>query len=100
LNQVLAAKQSSPSQRAVRREQAMLLAEALGKLPEDYREVIVLRHLEGLSFPDVALRMERTLASVKNLWTRAWRCCAAPLEKSHESSRSPPTRSRFLQRRA
>jgi RNA polymerase sigma-70 factor (ECF subfamily) len=71
LNQVLAAKQSSPSQRAVRREQALLLAEALAKLPEDYREVIVLRHLEGLSFPDVALRMERTLASVKNLWTRA-----------------------------
>jgi RNA polymerase sigma-70 factor (ECF subfamily) len=71
LNQGLAAKQSSPSQQAVRREQAVLLAEALGKLPEDYREVIVLRHLEGLSFPDVALRMNRTLPSVKNLWTRA-----------------------------
>jgi RNA polymerase sigma-70 factor (ECF subfamily) len=71
LDQGLAAKQSSPSQRAVRREQAVLLAEALGQLPEDYREVIVLRHLEGLSFPDVALRMERTVPSVKNLWTRA-----------------------------
>jgi RNA polymerase sigma-70 factor (ECF subfamily) len=71
LNQSLAAKQSSPSQQAVRREQAVLLAEALGKLPEDYREVIVLRHLEGLSFPEVASRMKRTVPSVKNLWTRA-----------------------------
>jgi RNA polymerase sigma-70 factor (ECF subfamily) len=71
LNQGLAAKGSSPSQRAVRREQAVLLAEALGKLPEDYREVLVLRHLEDLSFPEVARRMDRTVASVKNLWTRA-----------------------------
>ncbi len=70
-SQGLEAKQSSPSQRAVRREQALLLAEALGKLPEDYREVIVLRHLEGLTFPEVARRMERTVPSVKNLWTRA-----------------------------
>ena len=40
-------------------------------LPEDYREVIILRHLEGLSFPDVALRMGRTEDSVKNVWLRA-----------------------------
>jgi RNA polymerase sigma-70 factor (ECF subfamily) len=71
LNQDLAAKQSSPSQQAVRREQAVLLAEALGKLPGDYREVIVLRHLEGLSFSEVAVRMNRTVPSVKHLWTRA-----------------------------
>jgi RNA polymerase sigma-70 factor (ECF subfamily) len=30
-----------------------------------------LRHLEGLSFPEVAVRMNRSLDSVKNLWTRA-----------------------------
>jgi RNA polymerase sigma-70 factor (ECF subfamily) len=35
---------STPSQRAARREQAVLLADALGQLPEDYREVIILRH--------------------------------------------------------
>jgi RNA polymerase sigma-70 factor (ECF subfamily) len=49
----------------------VLLAEALEKLPPDYREVLILRHLEGLSFPDVAGRMGRTLNSVKNLWARA-----------------------------
>src|SRR5262249_12173427 len=36
----LAARQSSPSERAVRREQAVLLADALGRLPTAYREVI------------------------------------------------------------
>jgi RNA polymerase sigma-70 factor (ECF subfamily) len=67
----LVARQSSPSQQASRREQAVLLAEALGQLPDDYREAIILRNLEGLSFPEVAGRMGRSLDSVKKLWARA-----------------------------
>jgi len=65
------APQSSPSQQAVGREQAVLLADALARLPEDYREVIILSQLEGHSFPEVARRMNRTIDSVKNLWARA-----------------------------
>src|SRR5262245_49373118 len=67
----LAANITSPSQHAVRREQAVLLANALDRLPAEYREVIVLRHLEGLTFPEVAQRMERTQDSVEKLWLRA-----------------------------
>lgn len=67
----LVAEQSSPSQRASRREQAVLLADALERLPQDYREVIILRHLEGLTFPEVAARMGRSLDSVEKLWVRA-----------------------------
>ena len=67
----LIAPQSSPSAQASRREQAVLLADAMEELPEDYREVIILRQLEELSFPQVALRMGRTEDSVKNLWARA-----------------------------
>ncbi len=70
LDQGLVAAQSSPSQQAARREQAVLLADALEQLPEDYREVIVLRHLEGLTFPLVAERMRRSLDSVQKLWMR------------------------------
>ena len=62
---------SSPSHQAARREEAVLLAAALELLPEDYREVLILRHLEGLSFPGVAGRMGRTVESVKKLWARA-----------------------------
>jgi RNA polymerase sigma-70 factor (ECF subfamily) len=71
LDQALVARQSSPSSQAARREQAVLLADALGNLPSDYREVIILSHLEGLSFPEVADRMGRSVNSVKNLWARA-----------------------------
>jgi RNA polymerase sigma-70 factor (ECF subfamily) len=71
LDRGLVAVQSSPSQQVVRREQAVLLADALGELPDDYREVIVLRHLEGLTFPEVAGRMSRSLDSVEKLWMRA-----------------------------
>jgi len=70
LDRGLLARQSSPSQQAARREQAVLLADALGRLPEDYREVLILRHLEGLSFPEVAQRLGRTVDSVKKLWAR------------------------------
>jgi RNA polymerase sigma-70 factor (ECF subfamily) len=71
LDKGLMAAQSTPSRQAVRREQAVLLADALKQLPDDYREVIILSHLVGLSFPEVARQMGRTLDSVKNLWARA-----------------------------
>ena len=70
LDRGLVQHQSTPSQQAARREQAVLLADALGRLPKDYQEVIILRHLEGLSFPEIARRMDRSLDSVEKLWAR------------------------------
>jgi RNA polymerase sigma-70 factor (ECF subfamily) len=47
------------------------LAEADNRsLPDDQREVLVLRHLEELTFPEVAARLDRSVDSVKGLWTR------------------------------
>ena len=71
LDQALIARSVSPSHQAVRGEQAVLLADALHRLPEAYREVLVLHHLEELSFPEVARRMGRTVDSVEKLWARA-----------------------------
>lgn len=62
---------TTPSQHASRREQAVLLAEAMDKLPGDYREVIALRHIEQLPFAEVAVRMNRSEDSVQKLWVRA-----------------------------
>jgi RNA polymerase sigma-70 factor, ECF subfamily len=62
---------STPSQHVSRREQAVLLADALDRLPPDYREVIILRHLESLPFAEVASRMGRSEDSVQKLWVRA-----------------------------
>jgi RNA polymerase sigma-70 factor, ECF subfamily len=66
----LIAADSSPSQQAAHRETAVILADALERLPEDYREAIVLRQLEGLAFADVAVRMGKTEDSVQKLWVR------------------------------
>ena len=71
LDRALFAKQMSPSEAACHREQAVLLADALGQLPAHYREVIILRHLEGLPFDEVATQMGRTVDSVNKLWVRA-----------------------------
>jgi RNA polymerase sigma-70 factor, ECF subfamily len=67
----LVAKKSSPSQQAIRREQAVVLAEALGRLPAELRELLILRHLEGLTLAEVAPRMGRTVDTLKKLWPRA-----------------------------
>lgn len=42
LGQGLVAPHSSPSHEAARREEAVILADALEQLPEDYREVLAL----------------------------------------------------------
>ena len=61
----------TPSESVARREQSVILANALAKLPPDYREVIILHHLDGHTFPEVARRMGRSLGSVEKLWVRA-----------------------------
>src|SRR5262245_22923616 len=71
LGPLLASPHSTPSEQAARREQAVLLADALSKLPDHYREVIILHHLEGHSLAESARRMERSEDSVQKLWTRA-----------------------------
>jgi RNA polymerase sigma-70 factor (ECF subfamily) len=67
----LVSQYSSPSAHAERREQAALVADQLARLPAHYRDVIVLRNLEGLAFDEVAQRMGRTPGAVRILWLRA-----------------------------
>lgn len=68
---VLADRGQSPSSGAQTHEAGLILADELEELPADYREVIVLRHIESLSFADVAVRMERSTGAVRMLWMRA-----------------------------
>ena len=71
LGAYLVAAGKSPSQAATQHEAGVILAEALGRLPADYREVLILRNLEELTFPEVAQRMDRSVDSVRKLWARA-----------------------------
>ncbi len=61
---------TSPSQHFARNEAFLQLAEALEALPDDYRQVIVLRHVDGLPFAEVARIMNRSVDSVEKLWVR------------------------------
>ena len=61
----------SPSQSAQRRELSLILADALAELTPEYREVVVLRTMEGRDWEDVARAMGRTPGAVRLLWARA-----------------------------
>ena len=67
----LASHVPSPSEAASRREQAVLLADAVDRLPADYREAFVLRTLEHVPFEEIAARMGRSTGAVRMLWARA-----------------------------
>ena len=71
LEAVLAGRDTTPSSDAQRHERAVILANELAELPEDYRQVLVLRDLEGLSFREVAEKMDRSSGAVRMLWIRA-----------------------------
>lgn len=71
ISRAFQASDTSPSQQAARREEAVILANALAAMPSEHREVLVLRHLEGQSFPAIARKMGRELENVKSLWRRA-----------------------------
>lgn len=73
MERILATNGNSPSASAQRRDLGVVLSDALAQLGEDQREVIVLFHLEGLGWEEVARRLGRTEGAVRKLWARALR---------------------------
>ena len=71
LTRGLAADTATPSQLASQREDAVRLADALSRLPEDYQQVLLLRVFEELPAAEVAERMGRTPGAVRMLQMRA-----------------------------
>jgi RNA polymerase sigma-70 factor, ECF subfamily len=83
LGQCLAADTPSPSSDAVQRESEVQLADALAKLPEDYRQVLLLRVFEELPAEEVAQRMGRTAGAVRMLQMRALTALRDEMNKSN-----------------
>lgn len=71
IQQALATSLGSPSEQAARREQSVLLADALNRLAVDHREVFIRRTLEHVSFETIAAEMGRSTGAVRMLWARA-----------------------------
>ena len=81
LGRLIAGRGASPSQSAERRELSVVLADALAELPEDYREVVVLRSLEERGWDEVARGMGRSEGAVRLLWARALKKLRPLIEK-------------------
>lgn len=68
---LLPGQNSTPSMAVQRREEAVLLADRLAQLPPDYRDVLVLRNLQGLPFEEIAQQINRSVGASRMLWLRA-----------------------------
>ncbi|QEH31820.1 ECF RNA polymerase sigma-E factor [Aquisphaera giovannonii] len=80
IHRALTAPLTTPSSHLQRRERAVLLADALEKLPPDYREVFILRSLEHIPVEEIAARMGRSANAVYKLWFRAMASLKGELE--------------------
>jgi RNA polymerase sigma-70 factor (ECF subfamily) len=67
----MAAKESSPSQRRIREERRCELMASLQSLPEHYRQIVVLRHLEELQFDEIAMILRLGVEAVRSRYRRA-----------------------------
>ncbi len=71
LEAVLADSATSPSSNFDRQENALIVADQLAELPRDYREVLTMRHLQGMSFDEIAECLNRSPGAARMLWLRA-----------------------------
>ncbi|MAG56728.1 MAG: hypothetical protein CMJ83_10595 [Planctomycetes bacterium] len=71
----------TPSMEAVRAEDLVLVSRALDGLAEDYRQVILLRMVEGKSHKDVGDVLGRSEAATRMLLSRARAALALELER-------------------
>lgn len=78
----LAQDESTPGEKAAKYEQLAVLAAALAHLSEDQRTAVELHHFHGLTVPEVARRMDKTVASVTGLLYRGGKALRQHLGES------------------
>jgi RNA polymerase sigma-70 factor (ECF subfamily) len=76
----IADRRSGPVTAADRRDRLELLGQALERLSEDYREVVLLTKIEGLPAKEVGVRMDRSENAVNLLLSRALKRLAEELK--------------------
>jgi RNA polymerase sigma factor (sigma-70 family) len=75
---------AEPAQVAERGQERELLAGLLAGLPRAYREAVVLRHVEGLAYAEVAEVLGRPVGTVKTHVHRGVRLLRIQLERREE----------------
>ncbi len=74
----------SPSTNAVRQEQAAALMAAMGRIPEDYRRVIVWYQYDQHTFEEIGRRLDRSAEAARKLWSRALARLTVELGPAHD----------------
>jgi RNA polymerase sigma factor (sigma-70 family) len=74
----------TPSRHVAGREELQRLEEAYARLPEDFRTVIHLARIKGLSHREIADRMGRSVLATRTLLSRALARLASELEPGAE----------------
>jgi RNA polymerase sigma-70 factor (ECF subfamily) len=68
---VLTCDAMTPGALAARREQTAALMVALGRIPEDYRRVVLWHQYDRLTFQEIGRRLDRSAEAARKLWSRA-----------------------------
>lgn len=68
---IAVARTESPSAQAIYHEVIQQLDEVLAELPDAYRQVILLRSRDRLTFPEIGQKMDRSPDAARKLWTAA-----------------------------
>jgi RNA polymerase sigma-70 factor (ECF subfamily) len=71
LENFMAGKESSPSQCMDRKDRVLFIANAIESLPEEQRQVVILRYWEDKSIREVAEQLEKSIPAVAGLLHRA-----------------------------
>jgi RNA polymerase sigma-70 factor (ECF subfamily) len=75
---------ATPVTGAMRREQSEALLAALGRLRENYRQVVIWHQYDGLTFEEIGERLDRSAEAARKLWTRALICLTEELGRAHD----------------
>jgi len=79
-----------PAAEALRRERTKMLFWALGEIPEDLAEILVLRDLEGFAYEEIGKALDLPDGTVKSRLFRARAEVARKVRERHEGSGKGP----------
>lgn len=71
LGACLECQNSTPSKHLIAEERDDALFEAIGRLPADYRNVMLWHHRDKFSFEDIGRRLGKSAEAVRKLWSRS-----------------------------
>ena len=90
---------SDPEMLALRGDDHLLIERALGHMPPRFRELLILRELEGLSYREIAAAMKIPMGTVMSSLSRARQALRRALDAERSPSGAPNRRSAAMPRR-